>query len=103
MLRGTVSDNRGQPAADAAVLIFPADKTRWFRLEQTGQGRWMRATNAAWQFTGLAPGDYYAVALESFRGGLNEAFAETMIPLATRDTVRSGAPAQAHLVVKDPE
>jgi protocatechuate 3,4-dioxygenase beta subunit len=103
LVRGTVADARGQAAPDATVVIFPADRARWLLLAESGRMRTTRTSNGAWQFSGLTPGEYYVVALESFRGSLTSPFAATLVPHATRISVSGGLPGQTHLTVKDPE
>ena len=59
---GTVTDEKGQPAAAAQVVLFPEDKTYWFpmatRLRFGGVGR-----DGRFAYDGLPAGRYYLIAL----------------------------------------
>jgi hypothetical protein len=60
---GTVVDERAAPVGDATVLVFPADRSRWYE-----NARAIRATRpdqqGRWQLRALPAGEYLAVALE---------------------------------------
>jgi Carboxypeptidase regulatory-like domain len=66
-LRGTLLDERGQPAAGTA-LIFPEDSTRWGE-----DSRLVRTTRpdaaGTFELRNVIPGDYLAVALDYVRDG----------------------------------
>jgi hypothetical protein len=68
-LSGTVRDDRGNPVVDAAVVVFPADDTRW-----TFASRFVRSTRpdpqGRFEFTALPPyANYRVVALPSLEDG----------------------------------
>jgi protocatechuate 3,4-dioxygenase beta subunit len=102
-LAGAVFDRAGNPAADAAVVLFPANRAQWFRLDESGRGRFVRAANGSYLFSGVAPGEYYVAALEGFRGGISAESAALFAGSASRITVRPGEPARTNLVLRVPE
>jgi hypothetical protein len=91
-LAGSVFDASGKPAMQATVLIFPVDRERWFRLEESPRGRVVQVTAGTYRTAGLPPDEYYAVALDAFAGGLSRPLVEQLVASATRVTLRSGAP-----------
>jgi hypothetical protein len=67
-LSGLVTNARGEPAKDYAVVAFARDRTRWTgvsRYQMTGRPD----QDGRFKITGLPSGDYYAVALESIEPG----------------------------------
>src|SRR5262249_16607038 len=90
-LRGTVKGPSGDRPADGTVVLFPADKARWFRLGESSLGRVMRAANGLYEFSGIPPGDYYVTAIDNFQFGISEQVA-TLVDGAVRVTVRAGVP-----------
>ncbi len=94
---GSVED-QGQPVTDYSAVLFAKDAGRWTfpsrfvllaRPNQTG----------AFQFTGVAPGDYLIVALPLLQGAewQDPAFLEQMRALATPVTVVEGLPARVQV------
>jgi protocatechuate 3,4-dioxygenase beta subunit len=61
-LSGTILDDRGQPARDAHVIVFPTDRDRWYP-----SSRFLRTTAArsdgSFRVVGLPGGSYYVAAL----------------------------------------
>jgi protocatechuate 3,4-dioxygenase beta subunit len=62
MVSGSISDARGQPATDAAVVVFPADEKLWYF-----QSRYIRAARpdqqGRYEIRGLPAYDDYLIAL----------------------------------------
>jgi protocatechuate 3,4-dioxygenase beta subunit len=62
-LEGQLLDAKNQPLRDATVLIFSADRNKWFETSRS-----VRATRpdqqGKWQIRGLPNGEYAAVALD---------------------------------------
>ena len=102
-LRGAVVDSNGSAVADATVILFPADRDMWLRIEESGRARVERAGGGAYRISGMPPGDYLAVALQGFRGGLSDRMVASLADSAVRVTVQAGEPATLSLVVKDPQ
>jgi hypothetical protein len=85
------------------VILFPADQSRWFRFEESSGLNRLTVRDGAYRYTDIAPGDYYAVALDDYRGSLSPAFARSVIPIATRVSIADGAAKTLNLVVRSPE
>jgi hypothetical protein len=90
-MSGTVSDTKGEPVREYAVIVFADDAARWkwpSRFLATGrpdqQGRF--------KISSLPPGRYLAVALEYLEEGQSEdpIFLEALRPLATSFTLGEG-------------
>jgi hypothetical protein len=66
-ISGSAVDAGGQPAADASVIVFPANANQ--RRDTSASARRLRAIRAqatgAFAFANLPPGDYVAVALDA--------------------------------------
>jgi hypothetical protein len=65
---GQVLDKADAPLGDATVLVFAAERARWYE-----SSRHVRATRpdqqGKWQFSALPPGEYFAVALDYVEDG----------------------------------
>jgi protocatechuate 3,4-dioxygenase beta subunit len=103
VLGGTVSDRAGNPAGNAAVVVFPVDRSRWFRLDESARAGIARAVNGRYAVVGLLPGEYYAVAVDDFRDSLSSASLEPLVEYAARVVMRSGEPATLNLVMRPPD
>jgi len=103
LLQGSVAEADGNPAPDATVIAIPADRDTWLRLEESGRARIARANNGSYRLTGIAPGDYYVIALHFFLGTPSARDAASLAAIATRVTVRPGQPALVNLVARDRE
>jgi hypothetical protein len=96
---GTVLDDRGAPA-DAAVLMFPADESRWLgTIDDIHTGSVDNA--GAFRFDTVRPGDYIALALEDFElsDAADPAFLRELLDKGQRITVREGEPLQVSLKI----
>jgi Carboxypeptidase regulatory-like domain len=65
---GTATNARGEPARDYTTVLFSRDQNRWkagSRYIKVGRPD----QDARFKVTGLPPGDYYAIALESVESG----------------------------------
>lgn len=102
-LQGSVTEADGSPSPDATVLAIPADRNKWFRLEQSGRAKTTRTITGAYRLADFAPGDYYVVALHDFIGTPSARHAASLAPMATRVTVRNGEPVTVNLVARDRE
>lgn len=64
-IAGTARTSQGQPDADAAVLMFPADPDRW--KDYSSSSRLLRQVRAAesggYRIRGVPEGDYFVVAI----------------------------------------
>ena len=99
-IRGTISDRDGRRVLRGAVMLFPADRASWFRLEESHRARLVTITDGTFSVSGLPAGDYYAAAVEDARPWMSDANAEAAIPRATRVTLRSGQPLTVNLAVE---
>ena len=102
-ISGTIADRDGRRVLRGAVMIFPADRASWFRLEESHRARLVTVTNGTFSASGLPAGDYYAAAVEHARPWLSDLTAEAAIPHATRVTLRSGEPVTLNLAVEPRE
>ena len=102
-LQGSVTEADGSRPPDATVIAIPADRGKWFRLEQSGRARATQTTTGAYRLSDFAPGDYYVVAQHDFIGTPSARHAASLALRATRVTVRNGEPVTVNLVVRDPE
>ena len=66
---GSVSNGRGEPVKDYAVVVFSRDRERW----SYPQTRYVRPAqpdqDGRFKVTGLPAGDYYAIALDYVEPG----------------------------------
>jgi len=88
---GTIADSVGAPDADTAVVVFPADTALWREgVFNNRRVRQMPATSsAAFEFNGLAPGDYYIAAISAriSAGWQDPLFLERLVSGATKFTL----------------
>jgi protocatechuate 3,4-dioxygenase beta subunit len=104
-VEGSAADERGQPAADYAVVVFAADRTRWYR-----RSRFVRSARSdadgAFHVRGLPSAEYFVAALPRSRGAAvpeewqDPAFLERLSAAATRVTLTEGhsTPATLRLI-----
>jgi hypothetical protein len=66
-LSGTVRSHRGTVADDAAVLVFPVDRSGWtaYGLSPTRIVTELTSTAGTFRFASLPGGEYFAIALDS--------------------------------------
>ena len=94
-ISGMVADARGNVDPDADVIAFPADTTGW-RHGLFPSSHRMRVTHttstAAFEFMGLAPGEYYVAAASARLTTTwdDPAWLERLIPGATKIVRRGG-------------
>jgi hypothetical protein len=60
---GRVTDDRGAPVRDSAVLVFSTSRDRWFDVSRWVKVEWSNE-NGTFTVTGLPPGDYWVAAIE---------------------------------------
>jgi hypothetical protein len=103
MLTGVVSDAKGAPVPDAAIIVFPEEKTSWranaLRIRRSGTDQ-----TGAFRVSGLLPGRYFAVALPRERmnspsGSQDEAFFEQLSKEATSFVIGENEQRQVDLKV----
>ena len=102
VIRGAVADPRGGATADATIVIFPADRNRWDRVDEFGRGRMIRPTAPNYEITGLMPGEYFVAALDESaqRTSLSRGFFERAAGFAVRVQLRTGEPVTQNLSVR---
>jgi len=94
---GAVTDDHGA-ATDGAVLLFPADESRWVGV--TDNTRLTRTSaQGAFRLTGVRPGEYFAIAVPSIQSWqtADPEFLGSLKDRATRITVHEGEAAQISL------
>lgn len=90
-IAGQLTDAKGLPLRDATVIVFPADRERWFegsrrlravRPDQRGQ----------WEVTALPPGDYLVLALDYVDGAgwVDPEYLEALRDYGQAITIREG-------------
>ena len=66
-ISGRVTDERGAPVQHYVVVVFSADRDKWF-----ASSRWLKMARAdadgAFRLTALPPGDYWIAALDRIEG-----------------------------------
>jgi hypothetical protein len=101
-LRGTLTDERGQPAS-GVVILFPEDEAKW--AEGTRLVRSARPDQAGGFEMRLVPaGDYLVAGIEYARDGdwRDPAFLEALRDGAKRVTLKEGAGAEMVALVLKP-
>lgn len=92
-VRGSVRDSRG-PVTDAAVLVFPADRTLWkgYGLRPSRLRAAPLSGSSSFMIDGLPAGDYLAIAVSAAQVSAwqNPQFLERAAALATRFTLQWG-------------
>ena len=103
-LAGQASDERGAPARDASIVVFPVDERTWdtaaspltiVRVEQPRR--------PTFNFSGLMAGEYYVAAVDESarRVARTPAGLKALVPFATRVRVEPGLPASVNLVMHE--
>ena len=103
-LAGQVSDERGAPARDASIVVFPVDERTWdaaappFSIVRIEQPR-----RPTFSISGLMAGEYYVAAVDetAHRVSLTPAGLKALVPLATRVRVEPGQPVSINLVMHE--
>ena len=97
VVTGAVTDDHGA-AADGAVLLFPADESRWVGVSDNTR---LTRTSAqgAFRLTGVRPAEYFAIAVPSIQSWqtADPEFLGSLKDRATRITVHEGEAAQISL------
>jgi hypothetical protein len=90
-LAGTIVNQRGQPAPEQTLILYPADERFW-----SPQSRRIRSTRPAtdgqFTFTSVPPGEYRLVAIVDVEPGawFDPAFLQQIDAAATRITLGEG-------------
>jgi hypothetical protein len=104
---GSIVDESDRPVTNpgADIVAFPADTTLW--KEDTLNYRRVRQVHAmstgAFEIEGLAPGDYYLVAVETGYPVDDARALERLIPGASRLTLGAGQQANQRLHIFNPQ
>jgi protocatechuate 3,4-dioxygenase beta subunit len=90
-LTGSITNQRGQPAPEQTLILFPADERYW--VPQSRRIRSTRpSTDGQFTFAGIPPGDYKLVAMVDVETGawFDLAFLQQIDAASTRITVNEG-------------
>ena len=90
-LTGTITNQRGQPAPEQTLIIYPADERYW--VPQSRRIRSTRpSTDGQFTFTGIPAGDYKIVAMVDVEPGawFDPAFLQQVDAASTRVTIGDG-------------
>jgi hypothetical protein len=90
-LTGTITNQRGQPAPEQTLILYPADERLW--VPQSRRIRSTRpSTDGVFTFTGLPPGDYKLVAMVDVETGawFDPAFLQQIDAASTRISINDG-------------
>lgn len=105
-LRGNAIDDQGRPADEYVAIAFSTDADRWYPRSRFVGAAFKRNT-APFSINGLAPGEYYVVAVRAVASGLGWAewqdpdFLSRMAIGAERITLTDGGTASLTLRVTD--
>ena len=100
---GLVTDQRGEPVKDYAVVVFPRDPQRW--IPHSRSVRTARSDQEGrFRIGGLPSGDYFAYAVEFVEPGQerDSEFLDKIQPLATRFTLDEGGTRMLSLKLNTP-
>jgi len=104
-LSGAIRDRTGQPAANTAVIVFAADRTKWsgYGMTPTRIKSTPGSTRGVYSLRGLPAGEYLAVAIDDdFAARWKDpAFLEATSRVATRFTIGWGETQTLDLVVQE--
>ena len=104
-MSGTIRDRAGQPAANTAVIAFPADRTRWtnFGIQSAYIRSSAGSTRGAYTLRGLPAGDYLIVAVDDdlLTRWKDPAFLEAASRIATRMSIAWGDTKTLDLTVQE--
>jgi hypothetical protein len=90
-LTGTITNQRGQPAPEQTLILYPADERYW--VPQSRRIRSTRpSTDGQFSFTGIPAGDYKIVALVDVEPGawFDPSFLQQVDAASTRITIGDG-------------
>jgi hypothetical protein len=90
-LTGTITNQRGQPAPEQTLILYPADERLW--VPQSRRVRSTRpSTEGVFTFNGIPPGDYKLVAMVDVETGawFDPSFLQQIDAASTRITVNEG-------------
>lgn len=102
-LTGTVTDGDGRPLKEYAVVVFPDDKEKWMPMSRF-IGRARPDQQGQFKVTGIPPGEYLAVALETLEMGIetDPEFLERVQALGTRTRLSEDVPQAITLKLSAP-
>jgi hypothetical protein len=90
-LTGTITNQRGQPAPEQTLILYPADERYW--LPQSRRIRSTRpSTDGQFSFIGIPPGEYKIVAMVDVEPGawFDPSFLQQVDAASTRVTIGDG-------------
>jgi hypothetical protein len=90
-LTGTITNQRGQPAPEQTLILYPADERYW--VPQSRRIRSTRpSTDGQFSFTGIPAGDYKIVAMVDVEPGawFDPSFLQHVDAASTRITIGDG-------------
>ena len=99
-LTGTITNQRGQPAPEQTLILYPADERYW--LPQSRRIRSTRpSTDGQFSFTGIPPGDYKIVAMVDVEPGawFDPSFLQQIDAASTRVMIGEGEKKVQHLQI----
>ena len=90
-ISGLVTNARGEAVKDYAAIAFAQDKDKW-KIVGRYQGMGRPDQDGRFKISGLAPSDYYVVALDKIDPGqvTDPEFLDAIRPRATAITIREG-------------
>jgi hypothetical protein len=103
-ISGIVTDDKGAPAKNCWIVVFPADNKRWApnsrykRAQRSGQ-------DGRFGTTGLPPGDYYIIALDTMEApqSSDPDFLERIRVKSTSFSLREGETQRFDLKLNSPQ
>jgi uncharacterized protein (DUF2141 family) len=99
-LTGTITNQRGQPAPEQTLILYPADERYW--LPQSRRIRSTRpSTDGQFSFSGIPPGEYKIVAMVDVEPGawFDPSFLQQVDAASTRVTIGDGEKKVQHLQI----
>ena len=99
-LTGTITNQRGQPAPEQTLILYPADERYW--VPQSRRIRSTRpSTDGQFSFTGIPAGEYKIVAMVEVEPGawFDPSFLQQIDAASTRVTITEGEKKVQHLQI----
>ena len=99
-LTGTITNQRGQPAPEQTLILYPADERYW--VPQSRRIRSTRpSTDGQFSFTGIPAGEYKIVAMVDVEPGawFDPSFLQQIDAASTRVTIAEGEKKVQHLQI----
>lgn len=104
-LAGTLRDRTGEAASNSALIVFPAERSRWtnFGLQPTRIRSITASTTGTYSLAGLPAGDYLAVGVsgDSANRWMDPGFFELASRAATRFSLNWGENKKMDVTLQD--